>query len=169
MDREAWRAAVHGVTKSRTRLSDWSDLIWSALLVFPFSFSSVLSKLGGDGVQDMLPPNTASWHTKYLLIEIGDTAHAGKTDSPLEQVIRHPCERRPPSTQGQGDSLPPRDAERNVNDQALLSSPQFTTLSSYPVLSHFFMTPLLIKPKIKAHRFNCFSGSSFPYEGSGVT
>ena len=29
MDREAWRAAVHGVTKSRTRLSDWSDLIWA--------------------------------------------------------------------------------------------------------------------------------------------
>ena len=26
MDREAWRAAVHGVTKSRTRLSNWSDL-----------------------------------------------------------------------------------------------------------------------------------------------
>ena len=24
MDREAWRAAVHGVTKSRTRLSDWT-------------------------------------------------------------------------------------------------------------------------------------------------
>ena len=29
MDREAWRAAIHGVAKSRTRLSDWSDLIWS--------------------------------------------------------------------------------------------------------------------------------------------
>ena len=27
MDREAWRAAIHGVTKSRTRLSDGSDLI----------------------------------------------------------------------------------------------------------------------------------------------
>ena len=26
MDREAWRAAVHGVTKSRTRLGDWTDL-----------------------------------------------------------------------------------------------------------------------------------------------
>ena len=25
-DREAWRAAIHGVTKTRTRLSDWSDL-----------------------------------------------------------------------------------------------------------------------------------------------
>ena len=29
MDREAWRAAIHGVTKSWTRLSDWFDLIWS--------------------------------------------------------------------------------------------------------------------------------------------
>ena len=27
MDREAWRAVIHGVTGSRTRLSDWSDLI----------------------------------------------------------------------------------------------------------------------------------------------
>ena len=27
MDREAWRAAIHGVTKSRTRLSDWTELI----------------------------------------------------------------------------------------------------------------------------------------------
>ena len=27
LDREAWRAAIHGVAKSRTRLSDWSDLI----------------------------------------------------------------------------------------------------------------------------------------------
>ena len=29
MDREAWRAAIHGVAKSRTRLSDCSDLILS--------------------------------------------------------------------------------------------------------------------------------------------
>ena len=26
MNREAWRAAVHGVSKSRTRLSDWNEL-----------------------------------------------------------------------------------------------------------------------------------------------
>ena len=29
MDREAWRAAIHGVTKSRTRLSDWAELKWT--------------------------------------------------------------------------------------------------------------------------------------------
>jgi len=28
MDREAWRAAIHGVAKSRTRLSDWTVLNW---------------------------------------------------------------------------------------------------------------------------------------------
>ena len=30
MDREAWSAAVHGVTKSRTQLSDWTELNWIA-------------------------------------------------------------------------------------------------------------------------------------------
>ena len=28
MDREAWHAVIHGVAKSRRRLSNWSDLIW---------------------------------------------------------------------------------------------------------------------------------------------
>ena len=28
MDSEPWRAAIHGITKSRTRLSDWTELNW---------------------------------------------------------------------------------------------------------------------------------------------
>ena len=28
MEREAWRAGIHGVAKSRTRLSDWTELNW---------------------------------------------------------------------------------------------------------------------------------------------
>ena len=27
MDREAWRAAIHGIAKSRTRLSNWTDCV----------------------------------------------------------------------------------------------------------------------------------------------
>ena len=29
MDRDAWRAVIHGVAKSQTRLSDWTELNWA--------------------------------------------------------------------------------------------------------------------------------------------
>ena len=34
MDREAWSAAIHGVTKSRTWLSDWTELNWIYIYTF---------------------------------------------------------------------------------------------------------------------------------------
>ena len=34
MDREAWRAAIHGVAKSRTRLRDWTELNWTEMWSF---------------------------------------------------------------------------------------------------------------------------------------
>jgi len=37
MDREAWHAAVHGFAKSRTWLSDWTELNWRTLLNNKFS------------------------------------------------------------------------------------------------------------------------------------
>ena len=37
MDREAWRATVHGVAKSQTRLSDWTEL--NFMLSFPGPFT----------------------------------------------------------------------------------------------------------------------------------
>ena len=38
MDREAWRAAIHGVARSRSRLSDWTELNWRTLGVY-YGFS----------------------------------------------------------------------------------------------------------------------------------
>ena len=35
-DREAWRAAVHGVAKSRTRLSDWTELIYEFIFIYEY-------------------------------------------------------------------------------------------------------------------------------------
>ena len=34
MDREAWHAAVHGVAKSQTWLSDWTELIYIYIYIF---------------------------------------------------------------------------------------------------------------------------------------
>ena len=34
MDREAWRAAVHGVAKNQTRLSNWTELNWTGMTWF---------------------------------------------------------------------------------------------------------------------------------------
>ena len=33
MDREAWRAVIHGVAKSRTQLSDWTEMNWTEQLM----------------------------------------------------------------------------------------------------------------------------------------
>ena len=35
LDRKAWHAAIHGVTKSRTRLSDWTELMANGRFVSP--------------------------------------------------------------------------------------------------------------------------------------
>ena len=41
-DREAWRAAVHGVAKSRTRLSDWTTILSKVCMcVCVFSFPQI--------------------------------------------------------------------------------------------------------------------------------
>ena len=38
MDREAWRAAIHGVAKSRTRMSNWTELNWMHVSVLLSQF-----------------------------------------------------------------------------------------------------------------------------------
>ena len=65
IDREAWRAAVHGVAKSQTQLSDWTEVNWISGRIIP----TILRK--GQGFPGTGPPPTLwpfmvslrrSWH-----------------------------------------------------------------------------------------------------------
>ena len=56
MNREAWRAAIHGVAKSWTWLSDWSDLISGFIPLF----DSALVKLFDSGKLSFSPSATSS-------------------------------------------------------------------------------------------------------------
>ena len=55
MDRETWRAAIHRVTKSQTRLKDWTELNWTTAkslqlcptLCHPLDFSPTGSSIHG--------------------------------------------------------------------------------------------------------------------------
>ena len=56
MDREAWRTAVHGVSKSRTRLSDWTELkVWVTIWVSYVTglVSSPFYNCGNWGTEDL--------------------------------------------------------------------------------------------------------------------
>ena len=46
MDREAWHAAIHGVTKSQTQLSDWIELSWTLYLKEPEKEEQTKPKIG---------------------------------------------------------------------------------------------------------------------------
>ena len=81
MDREAWRAVVHGVAKSRTRLSDWTELngkytedsIWCTFLSCSTATKEKVAQLcltlcdpigcspPGSSVHEILQAGTLEW------------------------------------------------------------------------------------------------------------
>ena len=65
MDREAWCAVIHGVAKSRTRLSNWSGLNWIFYYYHILSTSIVNWHLGCFCV---FPPRSSSQPQRLCLI-----------------------------------------------------------------------------------------------------
>ena len=72
-DGQAWRAAIHGVTKSRTRLSDWTELI--------ISMKNLLFSESHPHVQVL-----TSLHLATLLVAVSQSLSLGRPDSPLATV-----------------------------------------------------------------------------------
>ena len=64
MDREAWSAVIHGVAKSPTRLSDWTEMDWTHLLEWSKSRTHYTKRWGGCGAAEML---THCWR-KYKMV-----------------------------------------------------------------------------------------------------
>ena len=64
MDREAWRAAVHGVTKSQTRLSNWSELnFWTTVKRGKYKHSTPVSLVKDVEIGDWLTEVVMFWGT----------------------------------------------------------------------------------------------------------
>ena len=69
MDREAWCAAVHGVTKSWTQLSDWTD--WLTECLRAWSFVQILTQLLSSFV---------TWEKKKTLLPCASDSSSLKWD-----------------------------------------------------------------------------------------
>ena len=61
MDREAWHAAVHGITKSQTQLSDWTELNWTAVTIES-------NKIVSNEVRQLSACRTILWKKKWMNI-----------------------------------------------------------------------------------------------------
>ena len=65
MDREAWPAAIHGVAKSRTWLSSWTELNWTELIIVTCQQDFGKGKVGNR--QSLLPGITGDCLSIILL------------------------------------------------------------------------------------------------------
>ena len=85
-DREVWCAVVHGVSKSRTRLSDWTELNWSAYLRLLIFIPAIL-----------IPTCTSStpaffmMYSAYKLNKQGDNIQPQRTPFPIWNQSVVPC------------------------------------------------------------------------------
>ena len=71
MDTEAWRAAVHGVAKSRTRLSDWTELNFFRIdWFYLLAIQSTLKRLSNITVwkHQFFSPELSLWSSCHIHI-----------------------------------------------------------------------------------------------------
>ena len=99
MDREAWRAAVHGVAKSWTRLSNWTELTPWASVSSGFKWTSQQNKTNFTELEIPSTPNliitceithpkslTQKTQTKFCLVQFIIDLKCWQNASPVQKV-----------------------------------------------------------------------------------
>ena len=76
MDREAWCAVIHGVTKSWTWLSDWTELKRMCILLFEVGMACRYSFPGGSVVKNL--PAVQEMQEICLILETGRSPEVRK-------------------------------------------------------------------------------------------
>ena len=101
MDREAWRAMIHGVTKSRTWLSDWTELNWTEQRGLPRQLSGIQSarQVWSLGQEDALEKEMAT-HSNILAWETPWTEEPGQLQfTGLQRMGHDLATKQQPSTE----------------------------------------------------------------------
>ena len=96
MDREAWRAAIHGVAKSRTWLSDWTELNWIEAEKIKKRWQEDTEELYKKGLNDPdnhngvithLEPDILACEVKWALGSITKNKASGSDRTPVELFL----------------------------------------------------------------------------------
>ena len=94
LDREAWRAAIHGVTKSRTWLSNWTD--WVHLIILALLYIIFLAPCHNLIYCDLdhlpLPQDITVIHYTDVITLTGHSEQEGAVTLPL--LMRRLCVKR---------------------------------------------------------------------------
>ena len=87
MDKEAWRAAIHGFAKSRTRLSDWTELNWRfrcicvTHLFYPFLCDGHLGCFHVLAIVNSVTVNIGVHVCFQIMVFLGYTSRSGIAES----------------------------------------------------------------------------------------
>ena len=76
MNREAWRAAIHGVAKSQTRLSDWTELIFYSFICF-LSVGSLKCLETRTSRESVSPALSDQYEAEYEVAQLSLSPSAG--------------------------------------------------------------------------------------------
>ena len=111
MDREAWRAAIHGVAKRRTRLSDWTELNWSTTVGFPDGLAGKESACNAGEDAVLIPGSERSpggWKWQPTPVFLPEKFHGqrslagyspwGHKESDMTERLMHVCKHSCKST-----------------------------------------------------------------------